>query len=101
MRAWRWVQFLMKPNRNLAFLALGAAAGGAIMLARAVAKQPRTFDFHGKTILITGGSRGLGLVLARQLATEGGRIAICARDAEELDAARKDIETRGGEVAVF
>jgi NAD(P)-dependent dehydrogenase (short-subunit alcohol dehydrogenase family) len=91
----------MKTNRNLAYLAFGAAAGGAILLARSAAKQQRTFDFRGKTVLITGGSRGLGLVLARQFAAEGARIAICARNSEELDAARQDIETHGGEVASF
>jgi short-subunit dehydrogenase len=91
----------MKTNRNLGWLALGAAAGGALMLARAVSKQPRHFDFRGRIVLITGGSRGLGLVLARRLAAEGARIAICARDAEELAAARADIESRGGEVASF
>jgi NAD(P)-dependent dehydrogenase (short-subunit alcohol dehydrogenase family) len=49
-------------------------------------------------VLITGGSRGLGLVLARQFAEEGCRIALCARDAEELARARTDIERFGVEV---
>ena len=49
-------------------------------------------------MLITGGSRGLGLVIARQLAAQGARIAICARDAEELSIAAGDIQTYGGEV---
>ncbi len=36
-------------------------------------------DFAGKVVVITGGSRGLGLVLARQFAAEGARIALIAR----------------------
>ena len=49
-------------------------------------------------VLITGGSRGLGLVLARELAREGARIAICARDATELERAREDLAARGADV---
>jgi NAD(P)-dependent dehydrogenase (short-subunit alcohol dehydrogenase family) len=48
-------------------------------------------------VLITGGSRGLGLALAREFAREGCRIAICARDAQELNAAVQDLERRGAE----
>ena len=60
-------------------------------------KRPR-YDFENKTVLITGGSRGLGLVLAREFAKEKAKIAICARDAEELGRAKKDLEDRGAEV---
>lgn len=91
----------MSQNRNLTFAMLGAAAGGAILLARSIAKQPRAFDFSSKVVLITGGSRGLGLVIARQLAAEGARLVICARDGEELEAARSDLASRGGEAAAF
>ena len=55
-------------------------------------------EFKDKVVLITGGSRGLGLVLARQFAGEGARIAICARDAAELAAAKDELEARGAEV---
>jgi NAD(P)-dependent dehydrogenase (short-subunit alcohol dehydrogenase family) len=49
-------------------------------------------------VLITGGSRGLGLELARTFAAEGCRLAICARDEQELRRARADLERRGAEV---
>jgi NAD(P)-dependent dehydrogenase (short-subunit alcohol dehydrogenase family) len=49
-------------------------------------------------VLITGGSRGLGLLLAEEFARQGCRIAICARDAQELDVARQKLEVRGAEV---
>ena len=55
-------------------------------------------SIRGKVVAITGGSRGLGLLLAREFAREGCRVAICARDADELDRARRDLEGRGAEV---
>jgi NAD(P)-dependent dehydrogenase (short-subunit alcohol dehydrogenase family) len=56
------------------------------------------YDFKNKTVLITGGSRGLGLVMAREFAREGARVAICARDERELERARIDLQKFGGEV---
>ena len=47
-----------------------------------------SYSFSGKVVLITGGSRGLGLVMARQLADQGARLALCARDKAELQRAR-------------
>ena len=56
------------------------------------------YDLKHKTVLITGGSRGLGLVMAREFAREGSRLALCARDEQELDEARRDLEQLGAEV---
>lgn len=71
---------------------------GAIGLAALVAAQAwrrrDPYDFHGKSVLITGGSRGLGLVLARELADEGARLTLIARDSDELDRAIDDIRAR-------
>jgi NAD(P)-dependent dehydrogenase (short-subunit alcohol dehydrogenase family) len=53
---------------------------------------------HGRVALITGGSRGLGLLLAREFAQRGCRIAICARDPGELERARLGLERRGHDV---
>lgn len=78
---------------------VGAALGvGAVAAISALAKSGRRFDLRGKTVLITGGSRGLGLVLARELAAEGARLAICSRDAEELALAKDELEAAGAEV---
>jgi NAD(P)-dependent dehydrogenase (short-subunit alcohol dehydrogenase family) len=56
------------------------------------------YTVRGKTFLITGGSRGLGLIMARQLVADGARVAVCARDTRELKLARADLEGRGGDV---
>jgi NAD(P)-dependent dehydrogenase (short-subunit alcohol dehydrogenase family) len=74
-----------------------ALATGAFVLKSAFSRLFE-YDFNGKTVLITGGSRGLGLVLAREFAREGARIAICARDERELEHARIDLEKFGVEV---
>lgn len=53
----------------------------------------RAIDLEGKVALVTGGSRGLGLIMARKLAEAGADVAICARDAEELKRAREYLES--------
>ena len=67
-------------------------------LVRSALRNRRTIALAGKVVVITGGSRGLGLVLARALIERGARVAICARDADELARAHRDLEERGGEV---
>ena len=52
-------------------------------------------DFGGCSAVITGGSRGLGLLIARELGRQGARITIAARDAGELERARQDLAERG------
>jgi NAD(P)-dependent dehydrogenase (short-subunit alcohol dehydrogenase family) len=51
------------------------------------------YPLRGKVVLITGGSRGLGLVLARYICARGGNIALIARDAEELARAKSELGT--------
>jgi NADPH:quinone reductase-like Zn-dependent oxidoreductase len=52
-----------------------AAAGvGALVATRALIRRRREYDLRGKSVLITGGSRGLGLVMAREFASEGARV---------------------------
>ncbi len=55
-------------------------------------RRSRTINVAGKVALITGASRGLGLVLARELAAKGAHIAICARDEDEKDLAEAQKE---------
>jgi NAD(P)-dependent dehydrogenase (short-subunit alcohol dehydrogenase family) len=55
-------------------------------------------DFRECSVVITGGSRGLGLLVARELAEQGARLTVAARDADELERARQDLDGRGGKV---
>ena len=72
------------------------------LLALALRRQfsPR-YDLAGKRVLVTGGSRGLGLTLARELAGRGARLALLARDADELETAAAELRSRGTEVLVL
>ena len=56
------------------------------------------FDLTGKVALVTGGSRGLGLQMAEALGEMGARLAITARKADELAAAKVRLEQQGVEV---
>src|ERR1700693_385237 len=57
--------------------------------------------YRDKVALITGGSRGLGLEIARQICQRGGRVVILARDANELRAATTNLKGKMGEVLAF
>ena len=75
-----------------------ASVVGSMYLVRSVLRTRRTIDLAGKVVVIMGGSRGLGLVLARTLVGQGAHVAICARDDGELARAREDLERLGGDV---
>jgi NAD(P)-dependent dehydrogenase (short-subunit alcohol dehydrogenase family) len=75
-----------------------AGTAGAIIGARLMRRRQHV-DFDGASVVIVGGSRGLGLVVARQLASEGARITLVARNGDELERAQIDLERRGATVA--
>jgi short-subunit dehydrogenase len=77
-----------RKNRNWL---LAAGLGAATLAATLWTNRRGTYDLSRRVVLITGGSRGLGLVLARQAIVEGARVAICARDEAELERARQDL----------
>ncbi len=97
-------------RRNLAILGgvaagtllAGAAAGvGALLAGRRIFNQLRDLrgdDIHGQSVLITGGSRGLGLALAEEFARHGCRLILAARDEAELQRAREQVQKSGATV---
>lgn len=77
-----------------AALALGGAASWAA--ARAL-RHRRAVSFRDRVAVVSGGSRGLGLLVARRLVSEGGRVALLARTEADLDGALADLAWRDGE----
>lgn len=59
-------------------------------IARAAPMAKRTFA--DKSVLITGGSSGIGLALARQLVVQGAHVCLLARDVQKLENARQQLE---------
>ncbi|WP_034383308.1 SDR family oxidoreductase [Deinococcus sp. YIM 77859] len=78
------------PQRLLLAAALGAFA------ARRALRSP--YDLTGKSVLITGGSRGLGLALAHELTARGARVMLLARDSGELERAARNLRAEGATV---
>ena len=53
------------------------------------------YSFRGRTVIVTGGTRGLGLAMARRFAAEGARVWLVARSTDELAAAADELIARG------
>jgi NAD(P)-dependent dehydrogenase (short-subunit alcohol dehydrogenase family) len=58
------------------------------------------FDLTGKTALVTGGTRGIGLMIARGLLDAGASVTISSRGAEACEQARQELAPHGDVVAV-
>lgn len=79
-------------------LAAAALGVGGYLAYRAA--QPR-YRFRDRHVVVTGGSRGLGLVLARHLMRLGARLTICSRDADELARAEAELREFGRPVVAI
>jgi NAD(P)-dependent dehydrogenase (short-subunit alcohol dehydrogenase family) len=81
---------------------IGTVAGslGAAVVAREVLRSWRAsrYDLRGRVVLITGGSRGLGLLLAREYARKGAKLVLTARDGWALERACMELRASGAEV---
>ncbi|MFP4143919.1 MAG: SDR family NAD(P)-dependent oxidoreductase [Phycisphaeraceae bacterium] len=77
-------------------LAYSAAAGATALLAGRLQRHRRRIDFQDQCVIITGGSRGLGIELARQFAAEGAKLALLARDETELERAKNELRDEYG-----
>jgi short-subunit dehydrogenase len=82
-------------NKTLWWLVAGA---GAFLLTQSAVRRLNAYSFKDKVVLITGGSRGLGLVMARLLANEGAKLVLVARDDLELENARFELAGKGANV---
>ena len=89
----------MPKNSLIKPLVLIGAGTGLMMLTKRFF-SPR-IDLQGQTVLITGGSRGLGLAMAEAFANQGCRLILCARDEQELQRAQSMISELGAEVIII
>lgn len=79
---------------------IGGLLTGACVMARAL-RQYRAISLDGCVAVITGGSRGLGLLLARELGRRGARVMLAARDQSELERAEDELQARGIDVSTM
>jgi NAD(P)-dependent dehydrogenase (short-subunit alcohol dehydrogenase family) len=81
---------------------IGLAAGAAAVLAgHRMIRSRHAIGFAGRVVVITGGSRGLGLALARRFAAEGSRLCLLARDESELARAGQDLAQSDADVMLL
>ncbi|MBV9611920.1 MAG: SDR family oxidoreductase [Acidobacteriaceae bacterium] len=92
-----------EPKTIVSLLCAGAVSAAAVFATKKLfsGTTVQANDLRGKVALITGGSRGLGLALARELGSKGSRIALCARDTNELDRACRQLTDKNIEAAPF
>jgi NAD(P)-dependent dehydrogenase (short-subunit alcohol dehydrogenase family) len=88
-----------RPDRAVLASALTASAfvvGAGWRLARR-----RRWSLAGRTVIVTGGARGLGLALAREFGAAGARLVLLARTESELIRAQQDLRNRGVSTDVY
>ncbi len=86
---------MIRLDSPSARLVAGASAVTAAWLAARRLSRPH-YSFRDRTVVITGGTRGLGLALARCFVDEGARVWLIARSVDELSQAADALSARGG-----
>jgi NAD(P)-dependent dehydrogenase (short-subunit alcohol dehydrogenase family) len=86
--------------RRNSLYAAGALLTGAAMVSKALRKR-RAMDLNGRVALITGGSRGLGLLIARRLVNLGAKVVLVARNEPELERAKEDLDAHHATTAIL
>ena len=98
---WAWKRYRRQEpppspiRQNAELLAWGATGAALGVGVSALSERRRARSMRGKVALVTGGSRGLGLQLAREFGASGASVVICARGREGLDRAVAELTGRG------
>jgi NAD(P)-dependent dehydrogenase (short-subunit alcohol dehydrogenase family) len=79
-----------RQRKRPAWLVPALAVAGGYVAYKIATHRPR-YSFTDKVVVITGGARGLGLVMARKLASEGAKLVICSRNSEQLRRAADEL----------
>ena len=87
-------------TRRHSTLAVGGLLIGAALASHGI-RQRRKLDLQERVALITGGSRGLGLLLARELGSLGAKVVIVAREEAELEQALNDLHAEGIQASII
>ena len=82
-----------------ALLMAGGVVVGAALAAEA-RRARQAVDLSGRVALVTGGSRGLGLLIARELGGQGATVVLLARDQAELERAERRLRAEGIDVSI-
>lgn len=83
---------------NLQLLAAGA---GLALAGYAIYQEFTKYSLKDKVVLVTGGSRGLGLEISRALVAKGAKVVLCARSSDQLSKAKAELRNLGGDVISF
>src|SRR5690242_20684099 len=86
----------MASNKLAKRLLIAATAAAAGLVVRSATRN--RYDFRNKSVFITGGSRGLGFVVARIFAEQGARLTLVGGHQSSLDAAEVVLRDLGAEV---
>jgi short-subunit dehydrogenase len=73
---------------GIVMLGAGMSCGRALARSLTRSRGRESESLHGAVVLITGGSRGLGLAMAEEFGKRGARLALTARNVAELERAR-------------
>lgn len=84
----------MKSSSSTA-VSIGVGVAGVALAAWLMRRRGPRRWFAGKVVVITGGSRGLGLLIARRFAAEGARVALLARTRGTLELAAAELRAAG------
>lgn len=72
-------------------IAIGVFVSFATLIISTILSTLRSFDYKNKHVMVTGGSSGIGLELAKEYLKRGAKVTIVARDRQRLDLAENEL----------